>query len=128
MFTPSTVNASQSEASPESNEQDEGSKEESKQRSPEPTITFIEIDDIVEDPTAIKHHSTGTRRRIIDLDLPEESECQSVSERADETGIDSLKQMKLNSSPKQSKDKMVDIMKAKQIMGIKQQPLAKPTK
>ena len=82
----------------------------------------------MEDPTAIKHHSTGTRRRIIDLDLPEESECQSVSERADETGIDSLKQMKLNSSPKQSKDKMVDIMKAKQIMGIKQQPLAKPTK
>ena len=128
MFTPSTVNASQSEASPESNEHDEESKVDSKQRSPEPTITFVEIDDIVEDPTAIKHSSIGTRRRIIDLDLPEESECQSVDERADDTRLDPLKQMKLNNSPKQSKDKMVDITTAKQLMGIKQKPLAKQTK
>ena len=91
MFTPSTVNASQTEASPETNEQEEESKEDLKLRVSEPTIPFVEIDDIVEDPTAVKHYSTSKQRRIIDLDLPEESECQSVSEGADDIRIDSMK-------------------------------------
>ena len=126
MFTPSTVNASQTEASPEVNDQDEETKEEqSKQRGSEPTIPFVEIDDIVEDPTAVKHHSTSKQRRIIDLDLPEESECQSVSERSNDKGIDSLKQMKLNGSVNQSEEKMVDITTAKELMGLKQKPIVK---